>query len=70
MKRRVKRRVKRRLRVLFDVETASHGWDVRAWPLKFRLYHRRKGTTSGVEHRAGVYRFAAWEYAIEWWQAG
>lgn len=58
------------LRVLFDVETASHGWDIRPWPMRCRLYYHRKFTTSGVERRVGVYRVGRWEHAVVWWRAG
>lgn len=54
------------LRVLFDVESASHGWDIRVWPIG-RLYYRRKPTTSGVEKRVGMYRVGRFEHAYEWW---
>jgi hypothetical protein len=61
--------MKRLLKVIFDVETMSHGWDVKLRPVG-RLYYRRKFTTSGVERRVGLYRFGQWERAVEWWVAG
>lgn len=56
------------LRVLFDAEVASFGWDIRLWPVG-RLYFKRTYTTSGVEKRVGVYRIGRFEHAYEWWAA-
>lgn len=62
--------MRRLLTRLFDVERSPGYWDLRVpWPA-MRLYHRRKFTTSGVEHRLGLYRRGSFEHAIEWWVGG
>lgn len=56
---------------LFDIERGpGANWDIRPWPLKMRLEFRRKGTTSGVERRLGVYRISRWHYEFVWWRGG
>jgi hypothetical protein len=59
--------MRRRLKKLFDVEMSSMGWDIRLWPLNWRLYKFRRPTSGGVERQLGIYQLGEGECSFEWW---